>query len=59
VRVLNLELDRNYRAQAFDPTTGELSDLASVNPDSNSGGVIKKPVNIQSDDWVVVIQRTE
>ena len=59
VRFSHLELDAKYRAQAFDPTNGDFIDLESVHPVSNSGGVLKKPAAIQSDDWVVVVQRIE
>jgi hypothetical protein len=59
VRMMQLKEDAKYRTQAFDPTNGKLSDLGGVQPDAQSGGVIKKPASIQSEDWVVVIERIE
>jgi hypothetical protein len=59
VRVMHLKADAKYRVQAFDPTDGKLCDLGAVEPGAQSGGVIKKPASIQSDDWVVVIERIE
>jgi Protein of unknown function (DUF4038) len=59
VRAANLEANAKYISQAFDPTSGESSDLGAVQPDKQSGIVIKKPTSIQSNDWVIVIQRNE
>jgi hypothetical protein len=59
VRVMQLKADAKYRAQAFDPTNGKLNDLGAVELGAPSGGIIKKPASIQSDDWVVVIQRID
>jgi hypothetical protein len=56
VRVTHFDDNHNYRAQAFDPTNGNLVPLPSIHPDSNSGGVTRKPASIQSDDWVIVIE---
>jgi hypothetical protein len=57
VRFSHLKLDTKYQAQAFDPTTGVLIDLESINPAANSGGVAKKPAAIESDDWVIVVEQ--
>ncbi len=55
VRVTNIDEKRNYRTRAFDPTNGNLIDLPSIHPDSNSGGIVSKPKSIASDDWVIVV----
>lgn len=59
VNVSRLEAEGKYRAQAFDPTNGESTDLGVVQPDKQSASVVKKPTSIQSDDWVIIIQRVE
>jgi hypothetical protein len=59
VRVTHVDDNHNYRARSFDPTTGNLADLPSIHPDSNSGGLVSKPASIQSDDWVIVVERVE
>jgi hypothetical protein len=58
--IILLQLDPNakYRAQAFDPTTGKLSELASI-PINNKSFPASKPKTIESDDWVIVIERTK
>ncbi len=62
VRVTHLEPDAKYRAMAFDPTNGELSDLGDlgdVSLNKQSVFVASKPASIHSDDWVVVIDKPE
>jgi Protein of unknown function (DUF4038)/Domain of unknown function (DUF5060) len=59
VRLKHIQADAKYRTQAFDPTNGQSTDLGAVQPDANSGGGVKKPPSIQSDDWVIVIERIE
>ena len=59
VRITHVDDNHDYRAQAFDPTNGNLVSLPSILPDSNSGGVARKPASIQSDDWVIVVERSE
>jgi hypothetical protein len=59
VRVKQPKENARYRVQAFDPTNGKLNDLGAVQPGAQSGGVIKKPDSIQSDDWGIVIQRID
>ena len=59
VRVTHLGDKHKYQAQAFDPTTGHFIDLPSLHPYSNSGGVATKPASISSNDWVIIIERTD
>jgi hypothetical protein len=59
VRVSHLAVGTKYRAQAFDPTSGELSDLGALSLDTQSGCVINKPVSVLSDDWVIVLEHIE
>jgi hypothetical protein len=59
VRVTHIDDKHNYRAQVFDPRNGNLTNLPSIHPDSNSGGIATKPASIQSDDWVIVVERMD
>jgi hypothetical protein len=59
VRLAHLSTERQYRADAFDPTSGAFVDLEAVRPDNQSTCIMKKPASIPSDDWVIVLQRIE
>lgn len=59
VQMQQLEPNAEYRAFAFDPTSGEKSDLAAVNSSKQLSTKINKPERITSDDWVVVVERVE
>ncbi len=59
VRVLKLQSGSKFRAQIFDPTNGQLSDLGAVAVDSHGGCVVKKPASVESDDWVIVIDSSK
>ena len=59
VRVMHFEADMKYRATAFNPTNGELRNLNAVRPDKQSSWTANKPTNIDSDDWVLIVERSE
>src|SRR6185312_7639446 len=46
VRVMKLEPNVRYRAQAFDPTSGETSELGEVIADKDAAWITKKPKQI-------------
>lgn len=57
VRIEKLEAAVKYQASAFDPTTGEMSEIGPVEIGGADADVIRKPASISSDDWVVVLER--
>ena len=57
--MLQLEPNVEYRASAFDPTSGETIALPSVKAGNEAGSTIAKPEAIESDDWVIVLERAE
>ncbi len=59
VQMQQLKAKATYRAAAFDPTTGETIELGSVKADMSANCVLSKPSSIKSDDWVVVLERSE
>jgi hypothetical protein len=59
VKMQQLEAGAKYRASVFDPTTGETTDLGVVAAGQQSRPTVSKPERIESDDWVVVLERTE
>ena len=59
VQMLQLEPNIEYRASAFDPTSGEMSALAAMNASKQSSPTVNKPERIKSDDWVIVLERAE
>ena len=59
VRMQKLEPKTHYRASAFDPTSGAVSELPSIDSATQSSSTIGKPDSIKSDDWVIVLERVE
>lgn len=59
--VLGLENDVKYRAQAFDPVSGQTQDLPAVVPsgDQNRWAIANPASNSDEDDWVLVLERIE
>ena len=51
--------DAKYRAKSFDPTSGDVKSLGDVGLDKEAGWTVRKPASIQSEDWVVVIERAD
>ncbi len=60
VRVLKIEPDVRYEAEAFDPVSGETTGLGPVAPDAQSTWTANRPAdNSASDDWVLVLKASE
>jgi hypothetical protein len=58
VRLLDLRPKANRRVRAFDPTNGKLSEF-DLHADVDGTSTAQKPTGIQSDDWVIVVERAE
>jgi hypothetical protein len=58
-RMLQLEPNVDYRALVFDPTSGKTVALPSVKAGNQADSTIAKPEAIESDDWVIVLERAE
>jgi hypothetical protein len=56
VQVMQLERNKHFRACAFDPTTGAMSDFGHVRLDAHFAWKVSKPDRIESDDWVVIVE---
>jgi hypothetical protein len=56
VRVLKLEKNVDYRAEAFDPVSGKTIDLGRVIADEQNKWTANKPAAFtDGDDWVLVL----
>jgi hypothetical protein len=57
VRVLKVEPDVRYEAEAFDPVSGETTRLGPVVPDAQSTWTARRPADKSaSDDWVLILK---
>ena len=59
VQIQQIEPSTEYKASAFDPTNGEVSELPRVKSETPSSSTLNKPRDIKSDDWVIVLERVE
>jgi hypothetical protein len=59
VRVTELKDGSTYSAVAFDPTTGESTELAEVSAAIAECHVVRRPGKMASEDWVVVLESRE
>jgi hypothetical protein len=59
LQIQNLDRRTKYRAKTFDPTSGDVKNLGDVALDKEAGWTVRKPASIQSEDWVVIIERAD
>jgi hypothetical protein len=68
VRVIGLEPTIAYRAAAFDPQTGESTELGAVTPDRQAAWTVSRkssddePQKVEikaADDWVLILERAK
>jgi len=59
VRVAALEDGSTYSAVAFDPTTGESTELGEMSAAKAESHVVRRPAKIAGEDWVVVLESRE
>jgi hypothetical protein len=59
VRVAELEDGSTYSAVAFDPTTGESTELAEVSAAKAESQMVRRPGKMAGEDWVVVLESRE